>query len=47
MKGNRVLDPMLKHISTNSKQLKKKNDSKNDYNLTLKMIQIFISILLS
>ena len=42
MKCNRVLDSLLNLISTNNK-LFLKNDSFNNYNLTLKMLQIFIS----
>ena len=42
MKCNRVLDSLLNLISTNNK-LFLKNDSFNNYNLSLKMLQIFIS----
>lgn len=42
MKYNRVLDSLLNLISTNNK-LFFKNDSFNNYNLTLKMLQIFIN----
>ena len=50
MKCNRVHDPMLKHISTNSKKIFK-NDSNNyltkkKLQFDSKMLQIFISKLL-